>query len=414
MNQHFSGSNINLVKAHNIQVVLLCLLNEACLSRAQLARRTGLSNTTITNLVAQLIEEGIIVEESEKDQQSPNIRPVGRPQTALRLEPNARFVFGIHIGVGTFRVALTNLRDEILDSSTLEFNTRQPAADVLQQMADCIERLIEKHEIDRKLIIGIGVGASGLVDFASGINVLASNLDWRKIAIRRMLEEKLNLPVVVDNNVRAMAIGETYFGAGRTSDSLAFVYGRVGVGAGLTFKGEIYRGATMGAGEIGHTVMLPHGGEPCHCGNNGCLETLVSESAILRQAGNIARQNPDGILAGLLRESSQKNQIERVFEAARQGDEEVRQMLEERGEFLGIALVNVVNLFNPELILLGGIFSQGQEFFLEPASKTVKKMSFGKMGERVKIQATSFGWKAGVIGAAALALITYFYQSENV
>ncbi len=412
MNQQLSGSNINLVKAHNIQVVLLCLLNEECLSRVQLARRTGLSNTTITNLVAQLIEEGIIVEESDSSPQDTKIRPVGRPRTAIRLQPNARYVVGIHIGVGTFRAALTNLRDEIIDNCTHEFNTRQSAEEVMRQMVSCIEDLLSRNGVDRVHVLGIGVGASGLVDFSSGVNILASNLGWRKVEVRQYLQEKLRLPVVVDNNVRAMAIGETYFGAGRTSDSLAFVYGRVGVGAGLTFKGEIYRGATMGAGEIGHTVMLLHGGEPCHCGNSGCLETLVSEAAILRQAENIARQNPEGVLAGLMTDLETKP-IERVFKAASQGDDEVRQMLEERGEFLGVALVNVVNLFNPELILLGGIFSQGQEFFLEPAIKVVRKMSFGRMGERVKIQATSFGWKAGVIGAAALALITFFYQAEN-
>ncbi len=361
MNQQLSGSNINLVKAHNIQVVLLCLLNEECLSRVQLARRTGLSNTTITNLVAQLIEEGIIVEESDNSQQSMKIRPVGRPRTAIRLEPNARYVVGIHIGVGTFRAALTNLRDEIIDNRTHEFNTRQPAEEVMGQMVSCIEGLLSRNNVDRVHVLGIGVGASGLVDFSSGVNILASNLGWRKVEVRHYLQEKLRLPVVVDNNVRAMAIGETYFGAGRTSDSLAFVYGRVGVGAGLTFKGEIYRGATMGAGEIGHTVMLLHGGEPCHCGNSGCLETLVSEAAILRQAENIARQNPEGVLAGLM-SNHETQPIERVFKAASEGDEEVRQMLEERGEFLGVALVNVVNLFNPELILLGVSSLRGRNF----------------------------------------------------
>lgn len=412
MNQPLSGSNINLVKAHNIQVVLLNLLNEESLSRVQLARRTRLSNTTITNLVAELIDQGIIVEENVSEIPDDKIRPVGRPRTGIRLQPNARYVFGIHIGVGTFRVALTNLRDEIIDTCNQEFDIKMPAEPILVQMSDCVESLISANRIERSHVLGVGVGASGLVDFPTGVNIMASNLSWRNVPIRLILQDKLNLPVVVDNNVRTMAIGETYFGAGRNSSSLVFVYGRVGVGAGLTFKGKIYRGNNMGAGEIGHTIMLLHGGEPCHCGNSGCLETLVSEAAILRQAENIVRQDPEGILAGIMQNNECKL-IDRVFMAGRQGDEKVRQMLEERGELLGFALVNVVNLFNPELILLGGIFSQGQDFFLEPAQKAVRKMSFGRMGEKVTIQATSFGWKAGVVGAAALALINFFYQVEN-
>src|SRR5665648_259114 len=412
MKQQLSGSNINLVKAHNIQVVLLNLLNEESLSRVQLARRTKLSNTTITNLVSELIDQGIIVEENGSEIPDDIIRPVGRPRTSIRLQPNARYVFGIHIGVGTFRVALTNLRDEIIDTCNQEFDVKMPAEPVLEQMAACVESLIDSNNITREHVIGLGVGASGLVDFPTGVNIVASNLSWRNIPIRDYLQERLHLPVVVDNNVRTMAIGETYFGAGRNSNSLVFVYGRVGVGAGLTFKGDIYRGNTMGAGEIGHTIMLMHGGERCHCGNSGCLETLVSESAILRQSDKIASQNPDGILAQL-EVSDDVSAIERVFIAGRQGDENVRQMLEERGEYLGIALVNVVNLFNPEQILLGGIFSQGQDFFLEPAIKAVRQMSFGRMGEKVTIQSTTFGWKAGVVGAAALALINFFYQAEN-
>jgi N-acetylglucosamine repressor len=232
--------------------------------------------------------------------------------------------------------------------------------------------------------------------------------------LRDLFEQKLNLPVVVDNNVRAMAIGETYFGAGRNTSSLVFVYGRVGVGAGLTFKGEVYRGNAMGAGEIGHTIMLMQGGQPCHCGNQGCLETLISENVILNDAAEIARENPDGLLASYLNQHNDLSVIERIFQAGRDGDEQVCAMLAERAGYLGMALVNVVNLFNPEVILLGGIFSQGQDFFVEPAAQMVRKLSFGGMGQKVRIEATGFGWKAGVLGASALALINFFYQPETL
>ena len=407
---NLQGSNINLVKQHNLQVILLSLLYEPVMSRSQLAKHTNLSNTTITNLIAELISQGIVTEKSAEDAAQGELRPVGRPRTRICLEPNARFVVGIHIGIGIFRVALTNLRAEILNNQMQNFEIDSPAAEVLEKIVAAVEAVIGEGGVERNKILGVGVGASGLVDFTTGVNLLAPNLDWHDVPLREYLQDQLRLPVSVDNNVRNMAIGETYFGAGHGVDSVAFVYGRTGVGAGLTFKGRVFRGSAKGAGEIGHSVMQLEGGEPCRCGNSGCLETLVSESAILKQAEMIASQNPDGILANLLENCTNGSPIDCVFDAARQGDTQAQKMLDERAYYLGVALANLINLFNPELILLGGIFSRAEDLFIEPTTRTIQQMAFGGMGKNVRLQATSFGWKAGVIGAAALALLHFFYQ----
>ncbi len=407
---NLQGRNINLVKQHNLHVILLNLLYEPVLSRSQLAKQTNLSNTTITNLISELIEQGIVTEKDDTIEDQEKLRPVGRPRTRICLEPNARFVIGVHIGVGAFRVAITNLRAEIVHSRLQNFDINTPSTEVLNQITSEIESVIAESSLDQQKFLGVGVGASGLVDFTTGVNLVAPNLNWHDVPIREYLQDKLPLPVIVDNNVRTMAIGETYFGAGHGVDSVAFVYGRTGVGAGLTFKGQVFRGSAKGAGEIGHSVILPHGGEACRCGNSGCLETLVSESVILQRAENIAQLTPNGILASILNGNPENSSIESVFEAARQGDAQVKEMLEERAYYLGVALANLINLFNPELILLGGIFSRGEDLFIEPITRTIQKMAFGGMGKNVRLQATSFGWKAGVIGAAALALLHFFYQ----
>ncbi len=411
--QRFQGSNINLVKLHNLQVVLLSLLHESNLSRVQLAQKTNLSNTTITNLIAELIALGIVSEVDETALELGELRPVGRPRTSIRLEPNARYVVGVHIGVGLFRVGISNICNEMQHNQLVHFEIDLPAEQVLVQIVQTVEAVILESGVERSQVLGVGVGASGLVDFQTGVNLLAPNLNWHDFPLRDYLQHELNLPVVVDNNVRTMALNETYFGAGRGVDSLAFVYGRTGVGAGLIFKGQVFRGSTKGAGEIGHTVILLHGGELCRCGNHGCLETLISEEAILRQADQIAQLYPQGILAQTRSEQNDISPIERIFRAGRAGDETVRTMLEDRAFYLGVALAGVVNLFNPELILLGGIFSRGHDFFLPPVLRAVSEMSFGGMGKRVRIEATRFGWKAGVLGASALALMSFFYQPES-
>lgn len=411
--QSLKGSNINLVKAHNLGVILISLLYEPDLSRVQLAQKTNLSNTTITNLISELIKQGIVSEVKKNEPEKGEIRPVGRPRASIHLESNARFVVGIHIGVGFFRVAVANLVDEILSNQLGQFEIDAPVTQVLEHIAFVVETVIKDSMVDRDAIIGVGVGASGLVEVSTGINLIAPNLNWHNVRLQEYFKNALHLPVFVDNNVRAMAIAETFFGAGRGVDSLAFVYGRIGVGAGLMSRGQAFRGSISGAGEIGHTVMLLQGGEPCRCGNSGCLETLVSEPAILRWAENFVRIHPDGFVAKIYHERQELEPIERIFEAARQGDEKVRHMLEERANYLGVALAGLVNLFNPEMILFGGIFAQGREFFLDPAIQITRQMAFGGLGQKVRMEATSFGWKAGVAGAAALALMHFFYEQEQ-
>lgn len=407
--QAFLGSNINQVKTHNVKMLLLNMLYEPNLSRVQLADQTGLSNTTITNLVSELLDQGLISEVECPEFEIPELRPVGRPRTGLCLVPNARYVIGVHIGIGMFRVAIANLRDEIIANQKVTFNITDPAETVLDSMINTITSLIIDSQISPSKILGMGVGASGLVNFSTGVNVLAPNLNWRDIPIRSILESALGYKVVVDNNVRAMALGEAYFGEARNVESLVFVYGRIGVGAGFIYKGQVFRGSAMGAGEIGHISMLPEGGDPCRCGRSGCLETLVSEPAILKKADEIARSHPDGLFAKLISEPNPDDMIEKVFIAARQGDQSILHLLEETAYYLGCALTNVVNLVNPQLIILGGVYAQGKDLLLEPITSAVQQNAFAGLGSQVRIQPTSFGWKAGVLGAAALALTNFFY-----
>ena len=409
--QTFLGSNINLVKAHNLQTVLLSLLYETPQSRVELAQKTGLSTTTITNLVAELLEQGVVAEVEGPSLDEP--RPVGRPRTALRLVPDARFAVGVHIGVGLFRVAVVDLCADMVHNRVQYFELDSPPEAVLESIVIQVQQVIEASGVARERILGVGVGASGLVDHRTGVNVLAPNLGWHNLPLRSFLQQRLDIPLILENNVRAMALGEAYFGQGRGVDSLAFVYGRTGVGSGLVLGGQVLRGTSAGAGEIGHMIMIPHGGEPCRCGRSGCLETLVSETVLLREAEALARRDPQGILAAELARPQSATPIERVFAAVRQGDTATRKLIEERAAYLGIALANLVNVVNPELILLGGMFAQAQDLFLPVAAETMRSWAFAGLGEQVRLQATAFGWRAGVTGAAALALLQYFYHPTD-
>jgi glucokinase len=266
-------------------------------------------------------------------------------------------------------------------------------------------------EVDRKLVVGLGVGASGLVDPHTGVNVLAPNLNWRNLPIGDILARRLGLSVCVDNNVRAMALAEAMFGAAQDVNTLAFVYARVGVGAGFVIEGDVYRGSRAGAGEIGHTTIIADGGAPCRCGNTGCLETLVSEPEIIRLARDLAARHPESVLAAKLSDSSQPA-IEQIFEAARAGDMKIQAILRERAHYMGIALANLVNSINPNMIIMGGLFAAGHDVMLPQVEETMRQRAFANLGDSVELRVATFGPKVGMIGAAALALDTFFYQQS--
>lgn len=409
--QALLGSNISTVKSHNLRAILLALLRHEYVSRVRLAELTGLSTTTITNLVTELLEQGVVVEDgSEKLERR---RGAGRPRTALKLVPEARYAIGVHIGVGSVRVGITDLRARLLSHLALDHPLNTTPEEVLGEVSALVEQIIAQTSVDPQNVVGVGVGASGLVNPYTGVNLVAPNLGWHDVPIRGWLTDHLRVPVCIDNNVRAMALGEALFGTGQGVQALAFVYARVGLGAGFVVDGRLYRGSGAGAGEIGHTTIVPNGGETCRCGNTGCLETLVSEPTIVCLAEQLARRNEDGILAThLQREGDPK--IERVFDAARSGDEETRAMLDERARYMGIALANLINTFNPELILLGGIFVQGRDLLLPAVEATMRRRSFADLGKHVRLATTGFGRQVGIIGAAALALNAFFFQNMEL
>jgi N-acetylglucosamine repressor len=389
-----SGSNSIRIKAHNQQAILLSLLQHGALSRSGLARRTGLSATTISNQTSTLLAQGYLREE---DAPVPaGKRSVGRPQTGLQIAPGAAAVLGIHIGIGTIRAARHDLFGRVQEERVAEFDLQEAATAVLARAADLAAALPAPESIP---LLGVGVGIPGLVDPAAGRSLQAIGLGWRDVAVSERIAARLGLPVQVENNVRAMGLGSAMFGAGRGSDLQVFVYGRVGVGAGIVRNGQIFRGSGGGAGEIGHMIVAAEDGPLCRCGRRGCLETQVSAPALLDAAAEIGFQT----------EVSGRAAIAALLLAAGEGDESLQALLQERARLLGVTLANLVNFLNPKCIVLGGLFAQGEQFFLPMVRQTVRELAFARLGRSVKIETTHFGAQAGVVGAAALALAAEFY-----
>jgi glucokinase-like ROK family protein len=405
-----TGSNINLIKAHNVRAVLLNMLNHETSYRVQIARQTALSTTTITNIIDELIEQGIVSEYGAEEVDGR--RRVGRPRAAIHLVHNARYAIGVQMAVKSYRVGLANLKAEIQHCQSFPIHPDSTPEDVLSGISEQVRDLIATHQIQRDQILGVGVGATGLVNYKTGVNILSPNLGWENVPIQETLVGQLDLPVVVDNNVKAMALGEAFFGSGKKASSLAFVYGRTGVGSGIVMNNQLLRGANLGAGEIGHMIIKTDSKKQCRCGQYGCLETLVSETALVAEAIETARQNPHSLLASCLA-SEDLTPIQALLKAAREGDLFAQEMLTQAGYYLGIALANLVNLLNPEMIVLGGLFAQAEDIMLPVTRHTLEQKGFAGLGKEVKLQSSSFGWQAGIVGAAALALTAFFYLNPE-
>jgi len=399
-------SNLRL---NNQSAILSELLQHGRISRSRLAEHIGVSATTITKIVTELIELGLVEDAPQLDTPTTLAR-VGRPRTALQLIPDSRYAIGIYIRTGLMDVGITNLKAKLVQQFEVPFDVTESPESLFQQVMPMITDRLQEARIGLDHVVGIGIGAQGRVDAETGVNVFAPNLRWRSVPIADIVAQLSPLPIRVDNNIRLMALGEARFGGHRDIDNLAFLHVEGGVGAGFIVDGSIYHGADATAGEIGHTTILPENGDLCSCGNHGCLETLISEDAIVDAARRIAKTTEDRTLLNCL-DDEQVDTLDCIFEAARSGNGEIMTMLLKRADYMGIAVANLINLMNPELILLGGrIYAKGADLLMPITQQTIEDRSFADLGKHVQVKIVSPESKPGLVGSAGLALDRFFYR----
>ncbi|UBU17971.1 ROK family transcriptional regulator [Nonomuraea gerenzanensis] len=372
------------------RLVLRTLRDHGPQPRAGLARRLGLSPTTMTKVVAQLLDEGLV---SEGATDGPGTR-VGRPSTGIRLRPDARQVIGVQVGAGTVRLGLCDLKARARDVRSFGFDVAgEPPERVVARIAEAAGVLAEQAG-DR--LLGIGVAAPGPVDPGQRRNVLSVNLGWRDVAFSDPLERALGVPAVVDHNVRAMALAEARYGDTGGADPLLYVYVRTGVGAGLVIGGQPFRTGTHGVTELGHLRVAEHG-RPCACGATGCLETVAAEPYLAEQARVLLARDSADPLADLAA-------------AAEGGDGRAVAVLDEVVDRLATGLASAVNLLNPALIMLGGAFRTAPEPVFDQLRQALRARAFPVLRDAVQVRRATLGPDAGVVGSAAVALDRLFYD----
>lgn len=308
---------------------------------------------------------------------------------------------GIDVGGTNVKIALVDSDGKIGYSNTIPTRAEMGYEYTINNMKQAIRDLLLETKLSAKDIEGIGFGLPGQVDFKSGIVRLITNIPgWVEIPLAKMIEDEFHIPTRIDNDVRCAALGELNFGAGKGCENLICITVGTGIGSGLIINGKLVRGASNAAGEIGHIKLQMHDGPICGCGDTGCLEAFASGPSIVAMAEEYIM----GGKSTKYREMANGNDITPfiVAEAAKAGDPVARRIFTKMGEYIGIGMASVVNLLNPERIIVGGGVAAAGDILMTPLKETLKKRAMKIAGETVEVVPAQLGNTAGVIGASLL------------
>jgi predicted NBD/HSP70 family sugar kinase len=372
--------------------VLTRILTQGPIARVEIARRTGLSQAAVTKAVAPLIETGFVTDQAPVPPEDSQLG-IGRPVSPLTVVRGSVSVIGLKVTPTSLIGVTTDFTAGILTVRRQRLDDTEPER-VIDQLADLSKELItslKTGEVMAGPLIGIGVAVSGDVDAAHGVVRDSPFMGWRDVPVAELIGQRLRVPVVVTNDVRALTVAEHWFGVGVDADSFAVVTIGSGIGCGLYINGEVVSGAYGVSGELGHLPLAP-GDLVCTCGRRGCVETVASSDAILaRTRETTGRADLD--LAGAVK-------------LAHEGDEHAREAFDRAGEVIGAALAAMVNLVGPELVVIAGEGVAEYDLYEERLRRTFAEHAFGAAGNsRLMLRSHTFDdWARG---AAATVIRSY-------
>lgn len=381
----------------NLALILKTLYSEAPLSRSALAAQTGLNKATVSSLVKDLLDLGYAREIGI----DPSSSDVGRPAINLEPNPDAGYTIGMEIGVDFISVIVVDFVTDIVTrryESTHKLYNQQAVLDRALMLLKESYEFVQKRE---RPLFGIGVGVPGLVDVADGRLLFAPNLGWRDVPLKKMVEAQFPVPVFVANEANLAALGESTFGAGIDSNFMVYISSGVGLGGGVVLNGNLLQGATGFAGEIGH-MTVERDGRQCNCGNKGCWETVASLQALFRRIEEAIQNGQSSPIADMIDHDFSRLSIQLIVEAARQNDPVVLAALHETGEWLGIGIANLLNIINPQQVILGGPLSAAASFLLPVIRETINQRAWSWVQENVGVVTAKHGEDAAVMGGAAI------------
>ncbi|MDF2669568.1 MAG: hypothetical protein K0R67_1874 [Paenibacillus sp.] len=375
-----------LVKKLNKSIVLETIRKESPLSRVQVSEMTGLNKGTVSSLVNELVQDHLVYEIGLGKSSG------GRKPIMLHFDKTAGFAIGIDLGVTYMLTVLTDLEGHIVAEQQTPIDQQDPEF-VFQQLVKQVRMLIDRAPSSPYGIIGIGIGVPGIVN-ADGTILLAPNLHWEQFPLHEKLEKEFGLPVTLDNEANAGALGEKQYGAGRTSDNLLYLSVGTGIGSGIIIGGQLYRGVSGFSGEVGHT-SIESNGKRCSCGNRGCLELYASEGALTEQGHGIGADSFDELLA-----------------MAEAGKPEALHLFHQTGEYLGIGIANMIHIFNPQLVIIGNQMVRAETWVRNSILRVVKQRSLPFHRDSMEVRFAALRTHSTVLGASYYAIYAFLTKDH--
>ncbi|MET7393284.1 ROK family transcriptional regulator [Dactylosporangium sp. NPDC005572] len=373
------------VRQRNRSALLTRLFLDGPLTRQDLSRSTGLSQPAVSNVVADLIDDGLVVEAGALESDG------GRPSMMLRVAPRFGVVAGVDVGETRVRVELFDLAMSQLASVDHPIDPADASPATVVRHIEAGLRTVTAPYPD---VLGVGIGVSGIVQQGEPLQVYAQTLGWDGVPLGALLREVTDLPLYIDNGAKTLGQAEMWFGAGRGSRHAVFALVGSGVGAAVVTNGATYRGASSSAGEWGHTTLV-YGGRPCRCGSRGCLEAYVGAEGILDRYRAALRGHP---VPG----DDEESQITALVAAAATGGGTARAVLDETAGYLGAGVANLINLFNPERVVLGGWTAMALGSLLPQIRASASRHALRQPYEQARIELGQLGVDAVALGAATL------------
>lgn len=387
-------ANRNVKNFNKHSVVDLIRFAGKGISRTEIAQELGLTRASVTIIINDLIDGGIILETESRSTRS------GRPPIVLEINPKSGLVAAIDMGATHLSVALGDFSAHILDEKEQSFRIADGPKQCLEEADRALRSILEKNDVVLADLSAIGVSVPGPVITETGM-VMAPPImpGWDRFPIRDTLENLWNVPVTLNNDANFGALGEWVFGAGRGEKNLAFIKVGSGIGAGLILHQQIFGGTTGSAGEIGH-LTIDEKGPLCTCGNHGCLEAFAGGRAIEIQAQKLVESGKRTLLSD---SNSKAISVREVAEAARRGDLAAQEILNRSGTFIGIAVAGLINLINPSVVIIGGGVAEVGDLLTAPIRKMVRERSLRAAEHAVKITTAMLGRRSTLIGAMVQA-----------
>ncbi|MDB5082662.1 MAG: hypothetical protein JWP00_4586 [Chloroflexi bacterium] len=401
MRQKTGPANRQLIRDINLNSLLNLIKTEGPVARTRLAELSGLSLATISYITSDLLDRNLLLESGAAESTG------GRKPVLLEIRPEGGFAIGLKLTEFSVVAVILNLNGEVVYSERFSLELREQGQAAIALLGEQVQAFILRSGLAHQKMIGLGCGMPGVISSEDGTCIDSPILGWRDVAISAPLGALLKMPVYVDNDVNSLAIYEKLFGQGQPFNHfLTITLGR-GVGLGLVINGDVYRGGLGGAGEFGHTTVVIDG-RRCECGNLGCLEAYASDRGIVQ---TYYEKNALEAPASLLKEP--EKEALRLLEKARSGDQTALEAFKLAGTLLGISLANLVNLLNPQLVLLSGSGAVAGSILFDPMHEALKAHTFSRLADQMRMTTETAGDESWARGAASLVLRQFFLSPVN-